>query len=294
VIRIRNLEKIEFIQPDPEKILLGGEEAIALAKGILQGQLVWVENLQAEEGTYAADIYPSYEQVVHAYKQRRVVNGDNVTAEIKQKIRIIYEQMLDDLDLAPLTKQARTQAEQTASEAQKRMFDIYDGMLSDIRLIRPKIRTGDQKEEEIESYESDFNRTLFIMDAIVWFREKGQFMRPEAQKLFVDLLQSFPNESGADARHTQVKLDTMMKKESFFKELFLNNADFERGKFTYICLEWFKNKGQYLPGKVQDLFINWLRTYQQTSSTDGDFMKQRLQWMIENNDLYLDFLDIGN
>jgi hypothetical protein len=27
-IRIRNLEKIEYIQPDPEKVLLGGKEAL--------------------------------------------------------------------------------------------------------------------------------------------------------------------------------------------------------------------------------------------------------------------------
>ena len=293
VIRIRNLEKIEFIQPDPEKVLIGGEEAAALAKSILQGQLVWVENLEAEEGAFVADLYPSYEQVVTAYKERRIVNGDNVTAETKGKLRIIYNQMLEDLNLSALTTEARAAAEETASEVQAKLRNIYEGMLSDIRLTRPKIRTGDQKDDEIESYESDFHRSLFIMDSIVWFRKKGQFMRPDAQKLFVDLLQSFPNESGADARYTQVKIESMMRQEDFFKELFVNNADFERGKYTYVCLDWFKNKGQYLPQDAQKLFINWLRTYQQTSSVDNQFMKERLQWMIDNNDLYLDFLDLG-
>jgi hypothetical protein len=293
VIRIRNLEKIEFIQPDPEKVLLGGQEALALATNILQGRIVWVENLQAEEGDYAADVYPSYESVVTAYRQSRIVNGDNLTPEIKQKVRIIYTQMLEDLKQTALTKEARTEAEQTAAQVQSKLLDLYNRILSDIRLTQPKIRTGALKDEPINSYESDYHRSLFIMDAIVWFREEGQFMRPAAQQLFVDLLQSFPNQSGSDARDTQVKIETMINKESFFKELFLNRADFERGKFTYTCLDWFKNRGQYLPAEVQDLFITWLRSYQQTSSVDNEFMQQRLQWMIENNDLYLDFLDLG-
>ena len=77
VVRIRNLEKIEYIQSDPEKVLIGGEEATSLAKSVLQGQLVWVENLKTEEGAYVADIYPSFEQVVTVYKEKRIVNGFN-------------------------------------------------------------------------------------------------------------------------------------------------------------------------------------------------------------------------
>ena len=50
VIRIRNLEKIEYIQPDPDKVLLGGVEAESLAKGILLNQLVWVDNRRPRRG----------------------------------------------------------------------------------------------------------------------------------------------------------------------------------------------------------------------------------------------------
>ncbi len=85
-----------------------------------------------------------------------------------------------------------------------------------------------------------------------------------------------------------------MKKEPFFKEIFLNKAVFERGKFTYECLEWFKNTGQYLPEDVQNVFVNWLRTYQQTHSNDGDFIKLRLQWMLKNHGLYQDFMELGS
>jgi len=85
-----------------------------------------------------------------------------------------------------------------------------------------------------------------------------------------------------------------MEKETSFRELFLSVANFERGKFTYKCLEWFKNRGQYLPDGVQNVFVNWLRVYQQTHGNESDFMKQRLQWMLDNNGLYQDFLELGN
>jgi len=288
VIRIRNLEKIEYIQPKSEKVLMGGEEAISLAKNILQDQLVWVENLQAEEGAYVADIYPSFEQVITAYKNKRIVNGDNIGAGIKGKLKIIYKQMLADINFVPLS--VDDQSQQTAKEAREKLQNLYANTLSNFRSGDAKLPSNSPTKQ----YEGSFQRAIFTANAIVWFRDKGQYLQPEAQILFVDLLQSFQNDAATSARYIQIRIEAIMKGEALFKELFLNVADFERGKFTYKCLEWFKNTGQYLPDDVQNVFVNWLRIYQQTHSSESEFMKQRLQWMLDNNALYQDFLELGN
>ena len=112
VIRIRNLEKIEYIQPDAEKVLIGGEEAISLAKRVLLGQLVWIENLAPEEGAYAADVYPSFEQVITAYKEKRIVNGDNISESTKEKLKIIYKQMMEHLNLTAISIEPGSDAQQ--------------------------------------------------------------------------------------------------------------------------------------------------------------------------------------
>lgn len=288
-IRIRNLEKIEYIQSDSEKVLIGGKEAVSLAESVLQGQLVWVENLQTEEGAYVADVYPSFEQVITAYKENRILNGDNISAGIKGKLRIIYKQMLADINLTPLSAGSGDQSRETAEEIRKELYGIYVDTLSRIRSGDAKLNPAEQSQKQ---YAGSFQRAIFSANAIIWFRDKGQHLDPSAQKLFVDLLKGFQNDSDSNARYTQIRIDQIMKQEALFKELFLNIADFERGKFTYTCLEWFKERGQYLPADVQSTFVNWLRVYQQTHGAKSDFMKQRLQWMLDNNKLYQDFLDI--
>ena len=297
VIRIRNLEKIEYIQPKSERVLIGGVEARSLAQKILKGQLVWVENLQAEEGAYVADVYPSFEQVVTAYKERRILNGTNISKSTQGKLKVIYKQMLADINLTPLFTGKNAQAQQTSKEVRKTLYGIYARMLADIRSDNPKLQTKSANPEEANApkqYAGGFQRALFTADAIMWFMENGQNMQPQAQKVFVDLLASFQSEADTEARYTHIKLSKIMEKKVFQNELFMNKADFERGKFSYTCLEWFKNRGQYLPDDVQTVFINWLRIYQQTHSNQGGFMKQRLQWMMDNNKLYLDFMELGN
>ena len=298
VIRIRNLEKIEYLRPKSEKVLIGGSEAISLARSILQGQLVWVENLKVEEGAHVADIYPSFEQVITAYKEKRMVNGDNISEGTKEKLKVIYKQMLAEFNLTPLLPASNAQAQQVSKEVRSSLRTIYTRTLSNLRSSTPNIGTKKKDEDEEEGaaekqYDGKFQRALFTADAVAWFQEKGQYMHPLAQQLFIDLLKSFQSDANSEARYTQVRLREIMKKEAFFKELFLNTPTFERGKFTYECLEWFKTTGQYLPEDVQNVFVNWLRTYQQTHSTDGDFIKQRLQWMLKNHGLYQDFLELG-
>ncbi len=297
VIRIRNLEKIEYIQPKSERVLIGGVEALSLAKKILKGQLVWVENLQAEEGAYVADVYPSFEQVVTVYKEQRILNGANISESTKGKLKVIYKQMLADLNLTSLFTEKDAQTQQTSREVRKTLYGIYARMLSDLRSDTPKLLTKSDDPEKVRTekqYVGDFQRALFTADVIMWFMENDQNMQPQAQKVFADLLANFQSEPDAEARYTLIKLTKIMEKKVFLNELFMNKADFERGKFTYKCLEWFKNQGQYLPDDVQTVFINWLRVYQQTHSNQVGFMKERLQWMLDNNKLYLDFMELGN
>lgn len=295
VIRIRNLEKVEFIQPDPDKVLLGGKEAAELSKAVLQDQMVWIDNLKAEEGAFVGDVYPAFEQVITAYREHRIVNGDNLSESTKKKLKMIYKQMLVDLDLSPLMLSSNSEAELVAEEGRKKLYNIYLRMLTDIKNNTIVLKSGKDSgnTSTAYAYESEFGRTLFTADAIVWFRNNGQKMHPAAQKLYIDLLQSFQTDVSQNARFTQYRLDTIQKEQNLFMELFLDEKNFERGKFTYTCMDWFKNRGQYMPEDVQDVFINWLRSFQQTTSTDGDFMKERLQWMIDNNGLYFDFLDLG-
>ncbi len=295
-IRIRNLEKIEYIQPHPEKVLIGGEEAISLAKRVLQGQMVWVENLAPEEGAYVADVYPSFEQVITAYKEKRIANGDNISESTKVKLKVIYKQMLADFNLASLSFDTGSQPQDVTDDARRKLHDIYRGMLADIRSEIPKTKSlGNTDKTVIEKgYEGEYQRAMFTADAILWFNKNGQYLQPSGQKLFVALLLSFQTDASQNARYTMHKIETIMKKELLFKELFMNTSDFEQGKFTYTCLEWFKNRGQYLPDDVQNVFVNWVRIYQQAHSTENGFMKLRLQWMMDNNGLYQDFLELGN
>ena len=287
VIRIRNLDKIEYLQPKSEKVLLGGAEAISLASSVLKDQQVWVDNLQVEEGAHVADIYPSFEQVITVYKEKRIVNGDNISESVKGKLKVIYKQMMAEFNLSPLLPSTGIQAQETSEATHDMLREIYKRSLSSIRSEAPNQNASKSQ------YAGRFQRALFTADAVIWFQEKGQYMHPVAQQLFVELLQEFQSDPDSEARYTQIRIDEIMKRESFFKELFFNTAAFERGKFTYECLAWFKTTGQYLPEAVQDVFVNWLRAYQQTHSNEGDFIKARLQWMLKNNDLYRDFLELG-
>ena len=189
--------------------------------------------------------------------------------------------MLADINLIPSS--VDHQSQQTAKEAREKLQNIYMNTLSNIRSGDAKLPSNSPTKQ----YESSFQRAVFTASAIVWFRDKGQYLQPEAQKLFVDLLQSFQNDAATSARYTQIRIEAIMKGEALFKELFLNVADFERGKFTYKCLEWFKNKGQYLPDDVQNVFVNWLRIYQQSFNFHCYSIVMHKLWDIGSIEAYI-------
>ena len=195
--------------------------------------------------------------------------------------------MMEEFNLSPLLPSTGIQAQEISKATHDMLRSIYKRSLSSLRT------ESTNKSSTKGQYAGRFQRALFTADAVVWFQEKGQYMHPTAQQLFVELLQEFQSDPDSEARYTQVRINEIMKKEKFFTELFFDTASFERGKFTYECLAWFKTTGQYLSADVQDVFVGWLRAYQQSHSNDGDFIKARLQWMLKNNDLYRDFLELG-
>jgi hypothetical protein len=293
-IRIRNLEKIEYIQPDPEKVLLGGKEALQLSQKILKGQVVWIENLQAEGGEYAGDLYPSFESVMHAYRDHRLVGGDNITPSIRKKLLMVYRQMFADFSKEPLLQNPKD-AENDANEAHQIIAEIYSDIIAKITSTAPKITSADKEGErrKVMPYEGEYQRAVFSAEAVAWFREKGQNLNPFSQKVFAKMLKDFQNEGEVEARYSYLKLQEFMKQEKFFRELFLETASYERGKFAYRCLEWFKNRGQFFPTEVQSVFVSWLYSYQQARGQSSQAFRDRLDWMMKNDKLYQDFLDVG-
>jgi hypothetical protein len=290
LVRIRNLEKIEYIQSDPEKTLLGGKEALQLSRKVLLNQVVWIENLQPEKGEYLGDVYPSFESVMHTYRDYRLVGGDNITPLVRKKLLMIYRQMFMDLSKEPTLQNAQD-AENEAEEAHQIIANIYLKIISNIVSATPKISSADKEGvRKILPYAGEYHRAVFSAEAVSWFRDKGQNLTPSSQKVFADMLKDFQNEGENDARYSYLKLQEFMKQEAFFQELFLDKASYERGKFAYKCLDWFKNKGQFFPSEVQTIFISWLSSYQQARGQSSQSLKDRLSWMMENDKLYQDFL----
>ena len=292
LVRIRNLEKIEYIQSDPEKVLLGGEEALQLSRKVLLNQVVWVENLQPEEGEYLGDIYPTFESVMHAYRDCRLVGGDNITPSIRKKILIIYRQMFIDLSKEPPLQKSQD-AEKDVEESHQIITEIYLDIIANIISATPKITSTDKEgaRRKVLPYAGTYQKAIFSAEAVFWFRDKGQNLTPFSQQVFAKMLKDFQNESENDARYSYLKLKEFMKQEEFFQELFLDKASYARGEFVYQCLDWFKNKGQFFPSEVQTIFISWLNSYQQARGQSSQALKDRLSWMMENDKLYQDFLE---
>ena len=65
---------------------------------------------------------------------------------------------------------------------------------------------------------------------------------------------------------------------------------YSKALFTYDALNWFKQKGQFLPGGVQTLYIDWVRSYQASNGLDAKNLEVKIADMQKKSDLYIDFL----
>jgi len=66
--------------------------------------------------------------------------------------------------------------------------------------------------------------------------------------------------------------------------------EYARAIFVYDALNWFKYQGQYLPERVQDIYIGWLDDYMNATGVDALTLEIKVQDMQQRSDLYRDFL----
>lgn len=164
-IRIQNLENIEDIQVNRTKVLFSGKSAQQLAQDTLRGQLVWIENLEEESGTYVGNVYLSYEQVVRAFAKQRMVGGQTIPADIQKVLISVSKTMLRDLDTSTS---------------------------NDIR-VHPVSGSGYSLDKY---YEDQYLRGIFVYETLVWYKEKGQFLPEEIQEMIVTWLSQYQSSGG--------------------------------------------------------------------------------------------------
>lgn len=187
-IRIKNLENIEDIQVNRNKVLFSGKSAQDLAQDTLKGQLVWIENLEEESGTYVGNVYLSYEQVVRAFAKQRMVGGQTVSAEIQKLLVNISKQMLKDLDT------------QSTNET------------------KPHNVTGNEL-YSLESYYNDpYLKGIFVYETLVWYKEKGQFLPDEIQKILLTWVSQYQSAMGQRASILEMKIRDMTARYELYRD----------------------------------------------------------------------------
>jgi len=199
-IRIRNLEKIEYIQNDRVQVFLGGAEPGEFLSEIMLGQIVWVEGLETVNGEYVANVYPSYEQVLKVFSKQRMAGLYTISPLIKQQIGTIYNRMLSDL------KNSSPARDYVATPPKN----------------DPKSKNGSAQPAPAPasgmSYENDYLKALLIYDGLSWFKTTGQFLDPSAQDLFVDWLGDYQSATGNDARTLEIKIKDMMLRSDLYRD----------------------------------------------------------------------------
>lgn len=194
-IRIKNLENIEDIQMGRSKVLLAGKSAQDLAKDTLGGQLVWVENLTEDSGIYVGNVFLSYEQVVRGFANQRMVGGQTVSSEVSAAIREIYKRMLRHMD-----SPGAFEDDALLKEAQKKAADGKVTFSCD------------------SCYEYDYLKGIFVYEALNWFKETGQFLSEDAQKLYITWLAQYQTATAQRAKGLEQKVRDMTVRYTLYKD----------------------------------------------------------------------------
>lgn len=194
-IRIKNLENIEDIQMGRSKTLLAGKSAQDLARDILEGQLVWIENLSADSGIYVANVFPSYEQVVRGFANQRMVGGQTISSEIKAQIQEIYKRMLRHLDSPGLFENdfLLQEANQKAAEGQS-VFSCEN------------------------CYAYDYLKGIFVYEALNWFKETGQFLPSDVQTMYIAWLAEYQTANLQRAKGLEQKIRGIVVRYELYKD----------------------------------------------------------------------------
>lgn len=67
-------------------------------------------------------------------------------------------------------------------------------------------------------------------------------------------------------------------------------AEYSKALFVYDALDWFKKTGQFLPGDVQELYIDWMGDYLTATGNDARDYETKIKDMQKRHALYRDFL----
>lgn len=194
-IRIKNLENIEDIQMGRSKVLLGGKSAHDLAKDVLGGQLIWVENLKEESGIFVGNAFPSYEQVVRGFANQRMVGGQTISADINSAIREIYKRMLRHID--------------------------SPGVFEDDALLNAankKAAEGKSVFSCDSCYEYDYLKGIFVYEALAWFKETGQFLSLDIQNLYIAWVAQYQTATAQRAKGLEQKIRDMVVRYDLYKD----------------------------------------------------------------------------
>lgn len=125
VIRIKNLERIEYLTNDRAKVLLGGSDSRKLLESIVLGQIVWIDQLESINGENVAHLYPSYEQLLKAYMKKRMTGSYTLTPAVKQSLISVHKRMISALkNGSPNGNESKKAYE---NEYSKALF-VYDGL----------------------------------------------------------------------------------------------------------------------------------------------------------------------
>ncbi len=199
-IRIRNLENIEDIQMDRTKVLFSGKSTMELAQKALKGQLVWIEDLKEDSGIYVGTIYLSYEQMVRAFAEQRMVGGQTVPEDVKRKIQDIAKRMLTQLNSSKIP------------ENDTILTEAYNKALSNGRNGNSYFSFGTY-------YKDEYLRGIFAYEALNWFKQEGQFLPAEIQSTFVDWLSKYQSVGGdAEARLLEIRIRDMTVRYELYKD----------------------------------------------------------------------------
>jgi hypothetical protein len=228
-----------------------------------------------------------------AFKNQRLVQGGNIAPSLKERLNVVYQKMLNDMNNDLQKAMADGSAEETATRngVKQIIARVYEDML---KSLARDTTVNTVSANSGGSYETEYDRARLVRNGLEWYQSHGQYLPTQVQKLFAEWLRDILTVSNADARDLVFRINDMMNqtsKNGLFQNLFLEEDLFDRSTLIYDALLWFKERGQFLPGNIQELFVGWLEQYQKRLPQDSEFLAERINSMMENNDLYQDFLD---
>jgi hypothetical protein len=212
-IRIKNLQNIEDIKMDRSKVLLSGMSALEMAEDFLKGQLVWIENLEEESGIHVGTLYLSYEQVIRGYAKQRMVGGQTVTPEVRELVRDIYNRMLRNLNTT------------TSFEDDALFIEAYNRAVGN--KIASKSATIQSDTNGYFSYDScytnEYLKGIFVYEALSWFKEEGQFLPVDIQKMYLSWIASYQSADAQRGKNLEMKIRDMTARHALYKDFLFDD-----------------------------------------------------------------------